>query len=180
MDKDKIQEMIKRYRLEVVVIDGVEYIQCNDTERLKRDNAEAEIKASKEEIKVYIKEKKEQSKREYEERKRKISEIEGLDEIKKLITEWDRYNAAFRRMIERGTGYVEVSAPTTTVQEMREKYKRADAYLRAEAEAFKDNFELAEIGRKALERIMDGEDYEKVMADMEKDKKLFVEKHIWD
>lgn len=42
------------------------------------------------------------------------------------------------------------------------------------------NYELMSIGDKAVSRILDGEDYKAVLADMDKENKKFVEAHIWD
>ena len=59
------------------------------------------------------------------------------------------------------------------------QYPHAAAYLKAEKEAYSANYELAAIGRKALERVKAG-DWQGAMEEMEKEKNAFLERHIWD
>lgn len=66
------------------------------------------------------------------------------------------------------------------VAELRKKYPVADAYLIADKESRRSNYELATIGKKGLERIINGEDYKKVLDDMKKERAAFTESHIWE
>lgn len=70
--------------------------------------------------------------------------------------------------------------PEDNINELKQKYPRATAYLIAESEAYKDNYELSAIGKRALERIINGENHEMVLDDMKKEQHEFCNKHIWD
>lgn len=70
--------------------------------------------------------------------------------------------------------------PKDNIDELKKKYPRAAAYLVAENESLKSNYELAAIGKKALEAIINGENHEKVMEEMEHAHKAFAERHMWD
>ena len=62
---------------------------------------------------------------------------------------------------------------------MLERYPRAAAYLRAERESQRENFELSEIGKAAVEEIING-DYVKAIADMDAAVKAYVNRHMFD
>lgn len=62
---------------------------------------------------------------------------------------------------------------------MRAAHPQADAYLKARAAAESDNYELAAIGNRALERVVNG-NWEAAMADMEKEKQEWLNEHTWD
>ena len=49
----------------------------------------------------------------------------------------------------------------------------------AEKESLKSDFELADIGKRALKEIVYG-DWEKGIANMKKEKADFIARHIWD
>lgn len=109
----------------------------------------------------------------------KIGAIEGLSEIRDAIVEHDRYWEKFNYAVEHGTGILP-APPKTDVKVLMEKYPRAAAYLKAENYMKSANFMKADAGIRARDRILNGEDYEKVIADMESEWKAFCEKHMWD
>lgn len=64
---------------------------------------------------------------------------------------------------------------------MRAKYPRADAYLKAEAEANKHNYQLSAIGKRALEKIInDPTGYEQAIKQMNKEIEKFTQEHLFD
>lgn len=173
-----IRELVKKYG---ITIYGEDKIRVSNVSLMRKDKAEETIKSQKAEIMSYLKEKKEEERRAAEERQAKINSIEGLAEIKSAIQEQIKWKERFNRSWERGDGFVGLGQkPEDKIAELKQKYPRAAAYLVAESESYKSNYELAEIGRKALESIINGDDYEKVLKEMNDAKKAFVEKHMWD
>lgn len=177
-DMTDIQGLIKKYGISLY---GEEKIYVSNVTLLRKDKAEETIKSKKPEIMAYLKEEEAAEKRAYEERQAKIKAIEGLEEIKSAIKEQVRWREDFNQAMESPDGCVRMRAkPEDNIDEMKKKYPRAAAYLKAENESLKSNYELAAIGKKALEAIINGEDHEKVMAEMGKAHKEFVDRHFWD
>lgn len=113
-------------------------------------------------------------------RQKKIDGIEGLSDIRETINAWEEYEYQRERDIASGRGWVTARAPSTSVEELRQRYPRAAAYLRAESFARASNYNKAGAGRRALERIIDGENYTQVLQDMEKEWSDAVRSNIWD
>ena len=63
---------------------------------------------------------------------------------------------------------------------LEEKYPRASAYLKADSWSDASNFEKASAGKKALERIINGEDHALVLLDMQEEWSKACESHLWD
>ena len=150
-------------------------IGVRDGKRAVKDGMADEIKSKKQEILDYFHE----EDRKAEERQRKIDEIPGLGEILKAQRELDAYDYRFRKSFEDVGGLGVGQKPDYDFEAAYEKYPQAAAYLKAEKKADSANIEISEIGRKALERVIDG-DYEKAIDDMEAELKAFAEKHMWD
>lgn len=70
--------------------------------------------------------------------------------------------------------------PAVSITELYEKYPKAAAMLQAEAYSSASNVAKSSAGRKARERIIDGEDYTQVIADMEKEWTDYCDEHVWD
>ena len=173
-----VKEIIKKYNISLY---GEDKIRVDNVTLLKKDKAEDTVKSKKPEIMAYLKEEKAAEKRAYEERKAKIKDIDGLEEIKNAIEEQIRWREDFNRAMESEDGCVGMRAkPEDNIAELKQKYPRAAAYIKAESESLKSNYELAAIGKKALEAIINGEDHEKVMEEMEEAHKAFAERHMWD
>lgn len=116
------------------------------------------------------------------ERKAKINAIEGLNEIQTAIADWERYDSEFAKMMddERNDGARPPKRPTSNVVELLEKYPRADAYLTAEEFSLADHYVKSNAGKKALEKIINGEDYVAAIAAMEKEWHDYCDEHMWD
>lgn len=99
----------------------------------------------------------------------KIDAIEGLNELRKAINDIDRYHRAFDRMMEdeNNDGVRPPKRPTMNVEELKAKYPRAAAYLKAEKFATGAHYVKANAGSKALDKIINGEDYTAAIAEME-------------
>lgn len=173
-----IKEIIKRYDISLY---GEDKIRVGNTVLLKKNKAEEDVRGKKAEIMALLKEEKAAEKRAYEEREAKIKAIDGLEEIKNAIEEQIRWKEDFSKAMQSPDGCVRMRAcPENNISRLKEKYPRAAAYLKAENESIKSNYDLAAIGKKALEAIINGEDHEKVMEDMEHAHKAFAERHMWD
>lgn len=173
-----IKELIKKYD---ITLFGKDKIRIGQVIQLRKDKAEELVRGKKTEIMTYLKEEELEKKRAFEERQAKINAIEGLHEIKRAIEEQVRWRRDFNRAMESENRCVGMRAkPKDNIDALKQKYPRAVAYLLAESESLKSNYELSAIGSEALERIINGEDYNVVLADMKKKQNDFVEKHIWN
>jgi len=170
------KELIEAYN---IFDAGNGQIGIKNVTRIKKDNMIDEVKARKKEILEVF----EAEKRAEKERSDKIAAIEGLNEInaeKEKLTNW---NKKFRESFEGeyAVGGLGVGKkPEYDFEAAYKKYPRAAAYLRAEEEELKTNYELSHIGSKAKERIINGDDPESVMQDMDKDIHEFTNRHLWD
>ena len=156
------QEMIKKYNLVLVDDNTFRSYSCR-----KLTKAEIEmIKAAKPEIIKILRAEKEAEEKARAERKAKIAAIEGLDELRKALAEWDEYYYKREKALESECGTFPVE-PKVNINDLKAKYPRAAAYLKAEAYSNASNYKKAAAGQKALERIINGEDHEVVIAEME-------------
>ena len=109
------------------------------------------------------------------------NQIKGIDELranKRAIEEW--HDEFTRRMETEDEVIGMPPSPKDRSAELAKKYPRAAAYLKAEALTFRSNYELSLIGDRACKRILAGEDYIKVISDMDAEREAFVRRHIWD
>lgn len=115
-------------------------------------------------------------------REAKIDAIEGLKEIKSAIYDRQRYHREFNAMMddEFNDGACPPKLPKADVDELMAKYPRATAYIKAENYSYAAHDVKSNAGKKALEKIINGEDYEKAIADMETEWTAHVDKHMWD
>ena len=104
----------------------------------------------------------------------------GLKEIEKAQSaeEEDRYR--FEKMMERGDGFYKSCKPPVSSDALRAQYPAANAYLHAQAYANGSNVGKFSAGMRAVERLVTGEDYKIVIAEMEKEWSAHVHEHIGD
>lgn len=173
-----VKDLIKKYNLQAIEKDGK--MMVHTRARVPAKDVAA-IKANRDEILKEILDTKEQKKRAYEERQAKINAIPGLAEIKTELekaADWRRrFNASFET--ESGGGWGVGPRPQYDFEAAYKKYPQAHAYLIAEREAYKDNYELAETGQKALEKVINGQ-WEEAMEDLKREEDEFVDRHAWD
>ena len=176
-----IKELIDKYGIEEATGEHAGNIYVRYGREAQRDNAVQEIKAKKPEILAYFAQRREAAKQAREEREAKIAAIEGLAELKAAYTDlikWQReFEASFES--EDGGGFGVRPKPQYDIGGMLARYPQAAAYLKAEDEAHKSNYELSEIGKRALETVIAG-DWEKAMETMQAEIKAFTERHLWD
>lgn len=151
----------------------------------KRDGMIEEIKARKAEIIEAIKNEKAEEKKARDERQAKIDAIEGLTEILAAESRLIAWNLEFDKIMENGESAAFLSSkPSYNFEEALKKYPRAAAYLKAEKLAKSNNEKLAEVGKKALELIIDGdlEAAEKLMSEEKEahDKQIAEKTRVFD
>lgn len=118
--------------------------------------------------------------RETAERRRAFrAAIPGLAEIEAADEAFFAYRRAFARAMDSGDG-VYPKPPKENTDELRERYPMAAAMLRAESYSRAANYSKASAGRKAVERILDGEDWKKAISDMEAEWDAAASEHMWD
>ena len=94
-------------------------------------------------------------------------EIEGLKELRITIAAWNRYWAQ-RRAFEEGDIHTMPKKPEVNIGELKDQYPRAAAYLTAERWRLSSKFKKSAFGKQAMDRILAGEDHNKVLDDMYK------------
>lgn len=174
-----VQELIRKYDI-FDPQDG--RIGMRNKGAVMRDSALTEITARKPEILAYFASEREKKAAFIAERERRIAEIEGLAEIEDAISALAKWECDFERSFEgdNACGGMGVGQkPNVDIDALKAKYPRAAAYLKAEEKSLCSNYELAAIGKKALEEVIYG-DYQKAMDDMQKDIDAFVARHFWD
>lgn len=115
------------------------------------------------------------------ERLKKINAIEGLQELEDASIAWKKYYSDYRHFIEDGAEGKAPKKPEASLEELVRKYPRANAYMKAEGYAYSSSNDVrASAGKKALERILNGEDYEQAIADMKKEWHDYCEEHVFD
>lgn len=171
-------ELIKKYNI-TLSPNGDDTVVIRNTALAKADNIIDDVIANKAEIIAILKAEDEAERNKIREELSKIEAIEGLSEIRDAIVEHNRYWEKFNYAVEHGTGILP-APPKTDVNDMMTKYPRAAAYLKANEYAKAANDAKAIAGKKARERIINGENYDKVIADMEDEWKSYCNKNIWD
>lgn len=186
MNKE-IEEIIKRYEISAekdysqsMLGEFTGRIRILNVDLLRKDEKEECVKAKKQEILDYLRGKEEEKNRKWIERRKKIEAIPGLKELQLAMDDLEEWKTEFDASFSDVGGLGVRKKPEYNFKEMYEKYPVAHAYLKAEELAYKSNDELSEIGFRALERIIEGENYKMVLADMEREEKEFVQKHVWD
>lgn len=174
-----IAEMVKRYRI-CLATEG--RIGVYNASAAKRDGMVETIMGKKAEIIAYINAKQEAEARAKAEREAKIASIEGLSEIRNAIRAEREYHVAFEKMMENeyNDGAFAPKTPETDSNSLKARYPRAAAYLKAESWTRAANFAKVSAGNKAMERIINGDDYDAAIRDMEKEFGDYCTEHMWD
>lgn len=105
----------------------------------------------------------------------------GLDKIKKAIYEQDKWQSDFNHAMDSEDGAsVFRPAPKNVIEEAKKAYPKAAAYYKAEQYSFASHYAKSSAGRKAMERILNGEDYNKVIEDMDNEWHKSAEEAVWN
>lgn len=139
----------------------------------------AEIKRLKPLIVKELREREARARARYE----RAENIDGVREIRRMREQMDDYRRRFDAWCA-GDG---VTPPCPRkpfedgeLERMEAGHPLACAWLRADALADSPNYELAGIGDRAKERIMDGCDADKAERFMREEQDRFIKRHMWD
>lgn len=113
------------------------------------------------------------------EREARRNSIPGVKLIEKARDEWHKWHDDMVRAIDDGDG-IRPPEPQVDIEELKEQYPQAAAMLKAESYSRSTNYAKASAGSKARERIIDGENYTQVIAEMEQEWTDYCRKHMWD
>lgn len=171
------EELIKRYGLEVIR-DG--RICAHNGDLIKKDDADGEIRARLDEVREYLKAEKEAAETARKERQAKIDAIEGLKELQKAISDWNEYHYKFNKCLASEFAARFPQKPESDIDELKAQYPRATAYLIAEGWTYSSNHEKSSIGKRALEKIINNENYEETIKKMKEEWSANCDKHMWD
>ena len=175
--KKKIDDMIQKYHLQAVMHNGQ---MCVFTRVSLNASEIREIKANKDKILAAIKAKKDAEAKRVATRQAKIDAIPGLKEIKAAREAHALWQARLTASIERGASGKGVGPePKYDFEAAYKKYPQAHAYLVAEHEANKHNYEMAAAGKKALEKVINGQ-WKEAMKELEDSKAANRNELLWD
>lgn len=175
------QEMIKRYSIALKLDENGQPTDTLVVYRADKSALDA-IKAAKPEIIAVLLAERDAGIRAQRERQEKIDAIPGLREIEAARTDMENWRMEFNASFdgESGGGVGVRPKPKYDMAAMYAKYPRAKAYLTARDYATSENDAKSAAGRKALEAIINGEDYELTLSVMEAEWNDHVTSHIWD
>lgn len=149
---------------------------------VKTDEEKKQIGEHKAEILAYLKREEEKKKEEYLRKTSFFESIPGVKEIRKAREEWGDYQFEFQRAFERGTGRYpdSPSIDAAGIKKLEEQYPEAVFALDMEYKKGSANYELAGIAEKAYNALCNGETWEAVKKQYDKDNDEFVLRHVWD
>jgi len=176
-----IEEMIKEYSIETITY-GPNAGKLIIRHMPKDASKKAELMAAVEEIKKYFADQKAAEDAKRARRAANVAAIPGLQEIEALRDALAKWNNEFEKSFDRGCGGLGVGPrPEGDEEALLKQYPQAAAYLKVQAEAEKNNYELREIGQKALNRFEDDPSkWQEIVADMDKEISTEVDRHVWD
>lgn len=181
--KEKYKQQLSTAAREVLEHSGLSFTLMGDKMAVSpRDKAVKLLKAHPAEMQeieaALLAEQTEE--RETAERRRNFrAAIPGLKELDAAKAEQAAYREAFSRAVDSGSG-IYPAKPKSDPAELSAQYPMAAAILRAESYSRAANYHKASAGSKAVERILDGEDWEKAISDMETEWHEAALEHIWD
>lgn len=158
-----VNELIQKYNLTILEQNGKRGVRAD---RNPSSSDKKEIISNMADIISELDRRDLEKKKAYEEHQKKIDAIEGLREIEDAIEAINQRRNSFVRAWESGESAYQ-SMPNIDVGALKAKYPRAAAYLEAEDYSMSSYYVKAAAGHRAVERILNGEDYETVLKDME-------------
>lgn len=115
-----------------------------------------------------------------QERQAKTNSILGLAEMQAAYDDIEKWRAEFDKSFDDIGGFGVRQKPQYDFKAMREQYPRAAAYLDAEEYCLSFHSAKSAAGEKALDAIINGEDYVAALERMRKEWRDYCEKNIWD
>lgn len=181
--KEKYKQQLSGAALEILEHSGLSFALMGDKMAVSpRDKAVKLLKAhpaEMQEIKAALIAEKTEERETAEYRQNLRDAIPGLKELEAAKEEQAAYREAFSRAVDSGDGLYPAK-PKSDPEELSARYPMAAAMLRAESYSCAANYRKASAGRKAVERILDGEEWEKAIRDMETEWSEAAREHMWD
>lgn len=182
------RELIKKYRIQLsleLTQDGwtpTGTLRVFNAAECNRNGDLPAIKALKPEILAILLSEQDAEETARRERDVKIAAIPGLREIETAIEDLGKWYHEFGASFdgEAGGGAGICVKPDCNIKSLCAKYPVAKAYLDAKKYADSENWRKATAGKKAVDAIINGEDYEQAVAKMKEEWRVCVEHHIWD
>lgn len=172
-----MKELIAKYNIRI----GGDGTQLAMDKRIAKNPEDlAFVKSHKPEIMAFIKAEKEAKQKSIEERQAKIKAIEGLEEIRAALADVEAWHYELAASFFDVGGLGVRPKPQYDFDALYAKYPRAAAYLKAESFEYASHYAKSAAGKKAKERIINGEDPNKVITEMESEWKAYCDEHIWD
>lgn len=116
------------------------------------------------------------------ERKAKVDAIEGVRELESAYFQLEVYRWKMNAMMddEYNDGVFPPKRPPVDINALRERYPRAAAYV--DAKDWSDSLHHAKsaAGMVAVQKILDGQDYEQAIADMHSEWNTYSKNHTFD
>lgn len=175
----EIENFLRYTNIELVQHEGKDALMA----RTSNKNDLQYAKENKEAIIAHLKEKE----RAAEERKEKIKNIEGLEKLEKIASDWSNYNydesKRFNDMMNSEGGSMRENRyekPTETLSELNKMYPRAAAYREAQSYERASNADKSAAGMRAKERIINGEDPQKVIKEMQQEWSEAASRAVWN
>ena len=181
--KEKYKQQLSTAAREILEHSGLSFDLRGDMMAVSpRDKAVKLVKAHPaevQEIKAALMAE-EAEERETAERRRNFrAAIPGLKELEIAREAQAAYREAFARAVDSGDG-IYPAKPKSDPAELSAQYPMAAAMLRAESYSRAANYHKASAGSKAVEHILDGDDWEKAVSDMEAEWHEATSEHMWD
>ena len=167
----RIEQLIKDYDLRITA-DGNLAVRSFLSPTAKDIE---EIKKYKSEIIQYFKDIENAN----ELKKQKIEAIEGLTELQKAINEYENFLYKNENAFENEyTSSFSKSYDGESISTLKAKYPKANAYLIANSWTLANNYHKAALGQIALNKIIDGNDYNEAISQMKSDWTSFCKNNI--
>lgn len=181
--KEKYKQQISTVAREILESSGLSFSLVGDKMAVSpRDKAVKLVKAHPaevQEIKAALLAEQTEERETAERHDNFRAAIPGLKELEAAKAEQAAYREAFARAVDSGSG-IYPAKPKNDPVELSARYPMAAAMLRAESYSRAANYSKASAGRKAVERILDGDDWEKAVSDMEAEWHEAALEHMWD
>lgn len=131
-------------------------------------------------IAVLMDDERENAKRRVDERQAKIAAIEGLREIQEAINDQIRWKEKFDASLEESGGQGDGPIPPHDIPALKETYPRAAAFLLAESWSRSSQWAKSAAGKRALEKIINGDNEYCTIEDMKYEWYSCRDDHGWD
>nr|DAH23799.1 MAG TPA: hypothetical protein [Caudoviricetes sp.] len=181
--KEKYKQQLSTAAREILEHSGLSFALMGDKMSVSpREKAVKLVKAHPaevQEIKTALMAEKTEEREIAERRHNFRAAIPGLKELEAAREAQATYREAFARAVDSGDG-IYPAKPKSDLAALNAQYPMAAAMLRAESYSRAANYHKASAGSKAVERILDGEDWEKAISDMEAEWHEATSEHMWD